>query len=160
MKMNNLVKEFKVKLQSFTMIGWIIIVMGIAYFLGSSGDFSKDYLQETLPGLIISLLFGVFFLFFGNKSRKILIFEDRIEYIETKPKFTILWNDLILLKSFQEMGKASSNLILMTENESQSISSAFFKKDYLAESFNIIKELNKENVNLTIEDDLEWSNVK
>ena len=43
----------------------------------------------------------------------------------------------------------------MTETDTLSISSAFFKEEYLVEAFNIIKDLKRENI--CIEDDINWS---
>jgi len=83
------------------------------------------------------------------------LYDDGIEYLQSKPKFSSNWNDIVLLKSFQELGKSSKNLILMTETDTLSISSAFFKEEYLVEAFNIIKDLKRENI--CIEDDINWS---
>lgn len=150
---SSLIKQYCVKLTSFKMIGWLIIIMGTLYFVNNfspNGDISN-----AISYFILIIIIGLFFLYFGSKKRCLQIFEDRIIYKEATEKFNEKIEDIILLKSFQELNKNTTNLIIMTENNTLNISSAFFKEEYLKDAFIIIKNMNLENIK--IEDDLDWS---
>ncbi len=149
-----LIKEFSVKLISFKLIGGILILMSVLYFINGLGT-NPETMSESFSGSFLGLIVGIFFLYFSTKQRMLRLYDDGIEYLQSKPKFSSNWNDIVLLKSFQELGKSSKNLILMTETDTLSISSAFFKEEYLVEAFNIIKDLKRENI--CIEDDINWS---
>jgi len=154
MSFGKVINTYTVKLSAFQAIGGGIILMSIIYFFNDF-QISPEILKQLSSVLIIGLAVGGFFLYFGNKKRTLIIYEDGIEYKESKVKFSANWSDVMLLKSFQEMGKSSSNLIIMKEDEETlTISSAFFKIEYLISAFNAVKSLNKENI--TIEDDLNW----
>lgn len=155
MSYGKIISEYSVKLTSFQLLGGGIIFMSIIYFLNDYGT-NYEVLSRIISLLIIGLAVGGFFIFFGNKKRSLIIYENGVEYKEGKVKFEANWNDIILLKSFQEMGKSASNLIIMKEDEDHlSLSSAFFKIEYLIAAFKDIQSLNLDNI--TIEDDLNWN---
>lgn len=155
MSNGKIISEYSVKLTSFQLLGGGIIFMSIIYFLNDFGT-TNEVLSRIVSLLIIDIIVGGFFLYFGNKKRALIIYENGVVYKEGKVKFEANWDDIILLKSFQEMGKSASNLIIMKENEDHlSISSAFFKIEYLIAAFKDVQSLNIENI--TVEDDLNWN---
>lgn len=153
MEYGKIIKDYSVKLTSLSVIGYAIIFMSLIYFLNFMKV--KSGFNEVLLALILGIVIGGFFLFFGNKKRTLTIYEKGVEFSESTVKFSSSFEDLALIKSFEEMGKTSSNLILMKENEEiLSISSSFFKKEYLIEAFNLISKVKSDTT--SIEDDLNW----
>ncbi len=151
---NEIVKEFCVKLTSFKLIGWLILLMGTLYLITNYSP-STDLYSSITFFIIISVI-GLFFLYFGNKKRCLLILKDKIIYKEAQEKFNETFDKIILIKSFQELNKSTTNLIIMTEDNTLSISSAFFKEDLLIDAFKTLKSMNL--LDIKFEDDLNWLN--
>ncbi|HRP02658.1 MAG TPA: hypothetical protein PLE30_08430 [Candidatus Kapabacteria bacterium] len=152
----NVLKSYTVKMKAFQALGAGIIFMALIYSFGAYAP-NKEALSNIILLSFISLAFGVYLLIIGNKRRTLTIFERGVEYKESTVNFSAQWEDIILLKSFQELGKKTTNLIIIKENEELlTISSAFFDSEHLINAFNYINNLKLPNI--TVEDDLKWLN--
>lgn len=154
--MSEVKKEYKTKLKTFQYLGILILIATAAYvlsFIDLDDPISKS---KVFSYGALSAFVGAFFLYFGFKERKLLIFNDKVEYHTSKLVFESTLDDLAMVKSFQEQGKNSENLILMKNNdEILSISTAFFPKEYLISAFNELLKTDPK-YEITFEDDLNW----
>ncbi len=158
--MSRLISEYSVKLTSFKILGWIMVLISVLYIIDGMSSGNQDKITESLTGGIVGLLISGVFFYFGKKTRTIRIFSDGIEYIQSNKVFSVEWDNIALIKTFRENGKQSENLVIMTEDEQLiNISSAYFDKLKLSAAFNdIVKFVNDELTlnTITIEDDCGW----
>lgn len=149
-------KVFSVKLKIFSYLAFAIIAFGVVYSVNALINYEGDY-RSAVSGGLFTIVIGLFFYFYGQRTRKIIVDKNGIEYHNAKARFDISWENLILIKSFQEQGKSSENLILIDNNEHVlSISTAFFDDYVLKDAFRYIVEKSKNFENITIEDDRKW----
>lgn len=154
--MSELKKEYKTKLKTFQYLGIMILVATAAFVLSNIDLSDAESKSKVLSMGALMAFSGGFMLYFGMKERKLQIYDDKIEYHTSKLAFDTTFDDLAMVKSFQEQGKSSYNLILMKENdEILSISTAFFPQEYLVSAFNDLLKTDPE-YNITFEDDLGW----
>jgi hypothetical protein len=157
MGMGNLVNEYKVKLVAFQLLAYIIIVFAIAYMVNSYGTDNNFYIKESIAGGLISLFAGILFLYLGSKTRTIKIYQNGLEYLNHRVMFRVKWDEIAVVKSFQDNSKQTENLIIITEDDRLlDISTAFFNKEKLIDAFNQIIGIVKTKENITIEDDRLW----
>lgn len=155
--MSELVHEYTTKLKSFQLLSFVIFIFTITYVINGIIPGEEQSLSQPISYGILGLFAAGFLFYFGQKKRSILIYNDRIEYRKTKSEFIANWSDIVLVKSFSEMGKKTESLILMTsDDELLTISSAFFDREKLISAFNKIVELNTGREDLTVEDDRNW----
>lgn len=155
--MGNLVKEYKVKNTSFQLLAYILIVFAIAYMANSYGTGNNNYFIESITGGLITLFAGILFLYLGYKTKMIKIYQNGLEYLNHRVMFRIKWDEVAVVKSFQDRNKQTENLIIIADDDRLlDISTAFFNKDKLIEAFNQIIEIVKTKENITIEDDRLW----
>ncbi|MCO5251677.1 MAG: hypothetical protein M9949_09685 [Candidatus Kapabacteria bacterium] len=158
--MSNLISEYTVKLTSFKYLSWVMTGISVIYILSGVTSGDQEKITEALTGGIIGLLIALFFYYFGKKSRTISMYDDKLQYTQSNKTFTTTWDNLALVKSYQEDGKQSENLIIMTEDERLiNISSAYFEKSKLISAYkdiyNFVNE-NFEDNSVTFEDDRDW----
>lgn len=156
--MSDKISEYSTKLKSFTYLAFLILVLSGSFLVSGIIDGDTQSLSESVSGGLLGLFAGFFLLYFGNKKRTLVIYSDKIEYLKPEIDFESSWNDVVLVKSFQEMNKKSENLIIMTKDEQiLSISTAFFDRDKLVSAFRDMKHLLKDRPEITFEDDRLWS---
>lgn len=149
--------EYSTILKTFKYLAFLIFAFSIAYLLSGVLDGSKEALSKSVSAGLLGIGAGAFLLYFGNKKRTITIYHDRIEYLKPKIDFEAKWDDVILVKSFQEISRKTENLVVMTNDERiLSISTAFFDRDKLISAFRDIKNLLSNRDNITFEDDRQW----
>jgi hypothetical protein len=157
MGMGNLVCEYKVKNSAFQMLAYILIVFGLAYMANSYGRGDNNNFIESIAGGLIALSAGLLFLYLGSKTKAIKIYRNGLEYLNQRVLFRVKWDEVAVVKSFQDRNKETENMIIITEDERLlDISSAFFNKEKLIEAFNQIIEIVKTKETVTIEDDRLW----
>ncbi len=155
MSSNN--KEYTAKLKSFTVLGWIILAAGLIYLFQALNSHVPDAFRQAMPGGFVTVLFGLAFLFFGTKSRKVVLSADSIEYWASGKKFEAAWHDVAALKTMKEPKRKSENLVILTESEKiLTISSAWFAPEKLKEVFRDMAALAASHPEITIEDDCNW----
>ena len=147
-------KEFSSKPVYFTYLGILVLVFAITFAFNII-DFKIE--QKSILYVLISIVASGFFFFLGNKKRKIIIDNNQFAYYSSNNPFIADLKDIIVIKSFQELGKSAENLIIIKEDESiLTISSAFFNIEELQKAFIHLNELAKNYPNISIEDDLNW----
>jgi hypothetical protein len=152
-------KIFAARLNSFKFIAYFILAFGFMLVINSlAGGFDKlSENSTTFVSGILTILAGLFFLRYSKKERKFIINAQGIEYHTSKPDYTVSWEELVLLKSYQEESKSTENLILMDKNENVlSVSTAFFEESKLKSAFRYIAGNIKDFENIKIEDDRSW----
>lgn len=150
-------KEYVSKPKEFIYLATLILGFGVAYLL-LKFDFSannKDFMS-LIWGFALFLALFLTFWSYGKKKRIIRIDEIGIEYYNPKLNFTANFSDIILVKSYQEMEKSTENLIVMTEDNTLSISTAFYEKAKLVDVFNSMIAIAPKYPNIKIEDDRLW----
>ncbi|MBS4001115.1 MAG: hypothetical protein KGZ71_11605 [Desulfobulbaceae bacterium] len=162
--MSNLISEYKVNLTSFKYLSWLMTGISVIYILSGVTSGDQEKITEALTGGIIGLLIALFFYYFGKKSRTISIYADKLQYTQSNKTFSTTWENLALVKSYQEDGKQSESLIIMTEDEQLvNISSAYFERIKLIavykDIYNFVNE-NFENHSVTFEDDRNWLKIE
>lgn len=151
------IKVFSVRLKTFKYLAYLIVIAGFAYVIDAVSRNTPESLSGAFTYGLIVLIVGGFFFYFGRKERSFKFYEDRVEYWTSNNSFIAKWEDIALIKSFQEMGKTSEDLIIMKENEETlSVSTAFFDKFVLNDVFKELVEVSKVNEHITIEDDRLW----
>lgn len=162
--MSNLISEYTVKLTSFKYLSWVMAGISVIYILSGVTSGDQEKITEALSGGIIGLLIALFFYYFGKKSRKISIFDDKLQYTQSNKTFSTSWDNLALVKSYQEDGKQSENLLIMTEDEQLvNISSAYFERLKLIAAYKDIYNFVSENFetnSITFEDDRNWLKIE
>jgi hypothetical protein len=157
MGMGNLISEYKVKNTYFQLLAYILIVFAIAYMVNSYGISDKNYIFESITGGLIAFFAGLLFLYLGSKTKTIKLYQNGLEYLIQRVMFRAKWDEIAVVKSFQDRNKQTENLIIITEDERLlDISTAFFNKEKLMEAFNQIIKIVKTKENITIEDDRLW----
>jgi hypothetical protein len=151
-------KVYESKPKEFRHLAILIMGFGIVYIFNTVDFASSNYLPVLLWGLFLILGIGYFFYSYGKKTRKIVVSDEKLEYFNPKLHFSVDLKDIILIKSFQEMKKSTENLIIMTEEETLSISSNFFDRILLVQCFRDLQEHFKDDKKIAIEDDRDWSN--
>lgn len=154
--MSQLIKEYKTKLKVFQYLGALVLIAAIVFMMNYYDANSVEMKSKVFSFGAIAGFMSAFLFYFGFKERKLSIYDDSIEYQTSKAVFSSSFEDLALVKSFQEQGKKSEYLILMKENdEVLKLSDAFFPNDYLKGA---MTELSKvaSKYEITIEDDLQW----
>ena len=155
--MSKIISEYSTKLKSFSYLAYLIIVLSIAYIINGAIDGDKESLSIAVSGGLLGLFAGGFLLYFSQKKRTLVIYNDKIEYLKPKVEFTSSWDDIILVKSFQEMNRKTENLVIMTKDEEiLSISTAFFDRDKLVSAYRDIHKLLNSRDDITFEDDRQW----
>jgi hypothetical protein len=138
--------------------------ISVIYILSGVTSGDQEKITEALSGGIIGLLIALFFYYFGKKSRKISIFDDKLQYTQSNKTFSTSWDNLALVKSYQEDGKQSENLLIMTEDEQLvNISSAYFERLKLIAAYKDIYNFVSENFetnSITFEDDRNWLKIE
>jgi hypothetical protein len=156
--MSEKISEYSTKLKSFGYLAYLIIVLSIAYILNGAIDGEKESLSIAVSGGLLGLFAGGFLLYFSQKKRTLVIYNDKIEYLKPNVEFASSWDNIILVKSFQEMNRKTENLVIMTRDEEiLSISTAFFDKDKLISAYRDIHKLLNGREGITFEDDRQWS---
>lgn len=162
--MSNLISEYTVKLTSFKYLSWVMAGISVIYILSGVTSGDQEKITEALSGGIIGLLIALFFYYFGKKTRKISIFDDKLQYTQSNKTFSTSWENLALVKSYQEDGKQSENLLIMTEDEQLvNISSAYFERLKLIAAYKDIYNFVSENFetnSITFEDDRNWLKIE
>lgn len=154
--MSNLIKEYKTKLKVFQYLGVLVILSAVIFMINYFDPNSVEMKSKVFSYGALAGFFGAFLIYFGFKERRLQIYEDKIEYHTSKLVFSSSYDDLALIKSFQEQGKKSEYLILMKENdEVLKLSDAFFPQEYLRDTMTEISKICEKN-NISIEDDLKW----
>lgn len=154
-------KRYGVRLKAFQYLSYIILVFSGVFLLDATTSANVAANADRISIGIMGLIGGGFIFYFGRKQRKFLIFADRIEYWTSKCEFEATWNELELVKSFQELDKKPEYLVLMTsDNRVLKISTSFFDRELLIAVFLDLLAISKNNEFMTIEDDLAWSNEK
>lgn len=158
--MSSLISEYSVKLTSFKYLSLIMFVISGLYIINGISSGNQESITESLTGGIIGLLIAVFFYYFGKKTRRIAIYEDKLLYTQSNKTFSTDWDNLALVKTYQEEGKNSENLIIMTEDEQIiNISSAYFDRYKLIQAYrDIYNHVTNtiSNNTVTFEDDRGW----
>lgn len=144
-------KEFKwmafvVLIASF---GWIASMM-------MKTDIRENPLQPLALGVFALAIF-YFFWNYGNKKRSIEIYDDKIEYKNPKLAFSANFKDVLVIKTFQDVNRSTENLVILTEDDTLSVSTAFFDSDKLHECFFLLLEKARNFENIKIEDDRLWA---
>jgi hypothetical protein len=138
--------------------------ISVIYILSGVTSGDQEKITEALSGGIIGLLIALFFYYFGKKTRKISIFDDKLQYTQSNKTFSTSWENLALVKSYQEDGKQSENLLIMTEDEQLvNISSAYFERLKLIAAYKDIYNFVSENFetnSITFEDDRNWLKIE
>ena len=154
--MSQLKKEYKVKLKTFRYIGILILLATAAYVISSYDASDPDVQSRVLSYGVLAAFLGVFMLYFGNKSRKIEIYDDKIEYHTSKLQFSSTYEELSLISVFKQEGKSSEILMLSKKDGSNmTISNAFFDKDMLISAFKDLVQISEKH-DIEIEDELNW----
>lgn len=154
--MSELKREFKTKLKAFQYLGIMVIIASIALMISFFDPNDAEMKSKVFSFGGLAGFFGAFLLYFGFKERKIQIYDNKIEYHTSKLVFESSFENLALVKTYQEQGKKSENLILMKEDDTVvTISDAFFPHYLLKDAFHELVKLS-ENYSFTIEDDLNW----
>ncbi|MBX3042760.1 MAG: hypothetical protein KIT33_12665 [Candidatus Kapabacteria bacterium] len=157
--MSELYSEYSTKLKSFSYLSFLIIVLSGAYLVSGLIAGDKQSLSESVSGGLLGLFAGGFLYHFSRKKRTLKLYPDKIEYLKPQPEFTANWDDIILVKSFQEMNRRTENLVIMTKDEQVlSISTAFFDREKLINAFRDIQIILSERSGITFEDDRKWGN--
>lgn len=144
-------KEFKwlAGLLLISMLVWVVTIIDFQ-------DLSANW--EKASGLfVLAVALFYFFWSYGNKKRSIIITDNKVEYTNPKLHFSAKFEDIILVKSFQDVNKSTENLIVMTEDDTLSISSAFFDIEKLIDCYNKLITIAKNYDNITVEDDRAWA---
>lgn len=153
------IKRYAVKLKAFQFLSYLIIIFSVAFIITASSIGNRNESAQEIAYGVMGLIGGAFIYYFGRKERKFLIFSDRIEYWTSKVEFIGEWDNISLVKSYQEMGKKAEYLVIMREDERVlKISTAFFDRELLIQLFNDLIDISKDYKYMTIEDDLNWSN--
>lgn len=149
-------KTFSSRLNSFKFIAYLIIGMGGAYTINALFNY-PDLDKASLIAGVITIVLGIFFYLQSRKTRKIIVDDFGIEYHTSKLMFRVGWDDLMLLKSFQEQGKKSENMVLIDNDENVlTVSDAFFDEYELRNAFKCIADKIKDHDKISIEDDRNW----
>lgn len=149
-------KSYESKAKDFNWLGWAIIGFTVIVVVMKTDFFTKGSILVALGGLVIGGLVGAFFIFYGNKIRKIVLTAKGIEYYNPKLYFSVRYEDMILIKSFQDIKKSTSELVILTEDKSYSVASTFYDKTKLIQCFRDLCEIAKDYPQITIEDDRLW----
>lgn len=152
-------KIFESKPKEFYYLAILIIGFGLVYMLTVIDFSAPNSSVLVLWGSILIIAIGVFFISYGKKRRKIIVYDNKIEYYNPKLNFQADYKDIVLIKSFQEIKKTRENLIVMTEDKTLSVSSTFFDEQLLIECFRELLNKSKDYENITIEDDRLWKSV-
>ncbi len=149
--------EFVTKPVYFSYVGFLVLTFSLTFMFNEINNLT-DLKNNSFLYVLLSLLVSFLFFFLGNRKRIISINEEGFTYTSSNMPFIAKWEEIMLIKSFQELGKTSENLVIIKNNdELQTISSSFYNIDILQKAF---RELCKESAkypNITIEDDLNWN---
>ncbi|MFA5511786.1 MAG: hypothetical protein WC313_04985 [Candidatus Kapaibacterium sp.] len=155
--MSEQISEYSTTLKSFTYLSYLIIILSILYIVTGVMDGDKEALAQSFSGGLLGLFAGGFLNFFGRKKRTLKISKEKVEYHNPKVVFSADIGDIVLVKSFKEMNRKTENLVVMTSDENiLTISTAFFSRNKLISAFNDLKKLSTEYPDITFEDDRAW----
>ncbi len=153
MKIN---KSYESKSKDFNWLGWSIIAFSILLVVMKTDFFTKGSILMAIGGLVFAGLVGAYFISYGNRIRKIVLNNKAIEYYNPKLNFSVPYEDIILVKSFQDIKKSTSELVILTEDKSYSVASTFYDKTKLIQCFRDLCEIVKDYPEIKIEDDRLW----
>ncbi len=154
-------KIYSSKPKEFKLLALFMLISAVAW-AATMMDFSNlgdNYMQPA--GLTVIGL-ALFFLFwgYGNKNRRIVLSNDKIEYMNPKTTFSAKYSAITVVKSFRDMNKNTDNLVILTEEDTLSVSAAFFDRKLLIKCFQELNEIAKKNENIIVEDDRLWLEEK
>ena len=149
-------KSYESQAKDFNWLGWAIIGFTLLLVVMKTDFFTKGSVLTAIGGLLLGALVGIFFILYGNRVRKIVLNTDGIEYYNPKLDFKVRYEEIILIKSFQDLKKTSSELVILTEDKSYSVASTFFDKTKLICCFQDLCEIAKNYPQIKIEDDRLW----
>ncbi|MEI6090097.1 MAG: hypothetical protein WCR42_06575 [bacterium] len=149
-------KSYESKAKDFNWLGWAIIGFTALLVIMKTDFFTKGSILMALGGLVLGGLVGVFFILYGNRVRKIVLTDTGIKYFNPKLDFSVRYQDMILIKSFQDIKKTTSELVILTEDKSYSVASTFYDKTKLIQCFRDLCEIAKDYPQIKIEDDRLW----
>jgi hypothetical protein len=149
-------KSYESKAKDFNWLGWAIIGFTLLLVVMKTDFFTKGSVLMAIGGLVLGCLVGIFFIFYGNRVRKIVLTAKGVEYYNPKLDFSVRYEDMILIKSFQDIKKTTSELVILTETQSYSVASTFYEKAKLVQCFRDLCEIAKDFPQITIEDDRLW----
>lgn len=152
------IKTFSVKLKSFKYLAYLIFIFSIVYIINIVRLGTQEAISDAISLGIIAVIFGGFFWYFGNKTRKFVFYEDRLEYHTSKKQFESSWENVNFVKTYREESKNSDNLVITTVNEEiLTVSQAHFQADVL---IRVLEEIvvfkDKYNPEIVIDDDRNW----
>ncbi len=160
MIMNSTKNQFVSKPVYFSYIGFLVLAFSLTFFFNEFENI-QDFNNNSLLYVLLSLIASSLFFFLGSKKRIISFDDTGISYTSSNMPFIAKWDEIMLIKSFQELGKSPENLIIIKNNEElQTISSSFFNIDTLMTAFREICKESSKYPNITIEDDLKWNDSK
>lgn len=149
-------KSYISKAKEFVYIAWAIIGFSMLLIL-TKVDFSdKGSILFAVGATILTVAVGALFISYGNRTRKIVLTAKGVEYYNPKLDFSVPYDKIILLKSFQDIKKTTSELVILTEDQSYTVASTFFKKEILVECFRDLCAKAKDYPEIVIEDDRLW----
>lgn len=149
-------KTFESKAKDFNWLGWAIIGFSLMLVLINININSIKSIIASSIYTVLGIVLGFLFIKYGNIKRKIIISDEKVEYYNKKLSFTVKIEDIILIKSFQDVNKTTSELVILTENETYTVSSAFFEKSVLKQCFRELCNVASSFENIKIEDDRLW----
>jgi len=149
-------KSYESKAKDFNWLGWAIIGFTALLVIMKTDFFTKGSILMAIGGLAIGSLVGIFFIYYGNRVRKIILTDNGIKYFNPKLAFSVHYKDMILIKSFQDIKKTTSELVILTEEQSFTVSSTSYEKAKLIQCFRDLCEIAKTYPQIKIEDDRLW----
>jgi hypothetical protein len=149
-------KTYESKAKDFNWLGWAIIGFTAILVATKTDFFTKGSILLSIAGLLLGCLGGTLFILYGNRTRKIVLTEKAVKYFNPKLAFSVPYADMILIKSFRDLKKTTSELVILTEDESYTVASTFYDKTKLILCFRDLCEIAKNYPQIKIEDDRLW----
>jgi hypothetical protein len=155
-------KTISVSLDTFKYLGFLIIGVSLVLILNTfiSINPTDNTVANNFTGGIVGVVIGILFLLLGNRKRRIIFFENKIEYITSKPVFTANYADINLIKTFINPSNKSENLMLFVDEYNViSFTSSFFSRENLIEVYQELLLRCQEYIaqnELTVDNELNW----
>lgn len=157
MQNQDIPKDIVIKLKSFTMLGYILIVFSVVYSAATylSVQAKGGNPNESLIGGVVLLAIAAVFIYFGTKKRTLSFYDDFFEYRTNKVMFREKYSDIMILKSYYEKGRSSINILFVSyEDEEHKLTSAHYGESIIKEIFRIIYQKSNGNPDFVLEDEI------